>query len=73
MQSAETELRNRNQHLLDTSAHKRNIDNHVKIAEIIFHLFKAKDKSTLQWHEVHDSLKETNMMGTFVEEKEYRS
>lgn len=73
MSHAESELRNRNQHLLDSSAHKRNIDNHIKMAETIYSLFKSHNKSTLQWFEIHDSLKESNLMGTFVEEKEYRS
>jgi hypothetical protein len=42
------------------------------MAETIYHLFKSKNKSTLQWNEIYESLKESNV-GTFVEEKEYRS
>lgn len=36
------------------------------------HLFKTREKTTLQWFEIFESLKESNV-GSFIEEKEYRA
>lgn len=71
MEDIEEETRKRNSEIISSSAARRNIDNHIKLAETILHLFKAKEKSTLYWSDVHESLKTSNL-NTFVDEKEYR-
>ena len=55
-----------------SSANKRHIDNHIKIAEAIYHMFKQKEKAVLRWGDILESLKESNQ-NTFTEDKEYKS
>lgn len=71
MELIESENRKRTSQLIETSAARRNIDNQIKLAETILHLFRTKEKSTLMWPEVHESLKASNL-NTYVDEKEYR-
>ncbi len=42
------------------------------MAETLQHLFKVREKTTLQWFEIFESFKGSNV-GSFVEEKEYRA
>lgn len=58
--------------MMDDSARRRNIDNHIKLAETIYHMFKSKDKQVIQWNDVNQSLKDSNMSGQFVEERVYK-
>ena len=44
---------------------------HIKLAETVFHMFKAKDKQVIFWPDVYQSLKDSNMGSQFVEQKEY--
>jgi hypothetical protein len=41
------------------------------LAETIFMLFKTKEKTTLRWEDVLQALKQSNVCGNFVEDKDY--
>lgn len=56
MERVENECRKRTSDIIESTDNRRKIDNHIKLAETILYLFKSHNKSTIQWHEVHESL-----------------
>ena len=54
---------------LDSMERRRHTENHLRLAEIVFHLFRSKDKSILPWTDIYESLRSVDQ---FTSEKEYR-
>ena len=63
--------KDRNQQLMDEGAHKRNIENLIKLAQTISSEFSFKKKSVLFFNDIYQAVKSSNSNG-FVDEKEVR-
>jgi hypothetical protein len=66
-------VRERNEHIMETTEKLKNIEQHQKTAVALCDHFRRKDKNVVYWNEFFAVLKESWMnTGEFGEEKEYR-
>lgn len=71
MERVENECRKRTELILESNESRRRIDDLVKLAEAIRNQFTSKEKSSIRWNEVADSINQSNL-NVFVDEKEIR-